>query len=182
MKITKFMIVAAALVAASTPAIAAETITVPFTQPDGGVTTGLYQGTVKVRVSGTGFSLGNIINDAFYLLPGFNHDGSFYQLTFGTSTLVGLTPAQNAVNFIPGGLPAPQANSIYNFLLATGTNTPTQLHFGVGDGVFSDNGGEFTVTISAVPEPAAWAMMITGFMLVGGALRVQRRVGIRAAN
>ncbi|WP_380879079.1 hypothetical protein ACFB49_20220 [Sphingomonas sp. DBB INV C78] len=34
-----------------------------------------------------------------------------------------------------------------------------------------------SVTVAAVPEPAAWAMMITGFGLVGGAMR-QRRTKI----
>ncbi|WP_282950020.1 MULTISPECIES: choice-of-anchor C family protein [unclassified Sphingopyxis] len=37
-----------------------------------------------------------------------------------------------------------------------------------------------TVSISAVPEPATWAMMLFGFVLVGGAMR--RRTAARPAN
>jgi hypothetical protein len=34
-----------------------------------------------------------------------------------------------------------------------------------------DGGGDFTLTITAVPEPANWALLITGFGLTGAALR-----------
>lgn len=37
-----------------------------------------------------------------------------------------------------------------------------------------------SVSISAVPEPATWAMMLFGFVLVGGAMR--RRTAARPAN
>ena len=153
---------------AVTPA-SAEILSVPFTQPDGGVTTGLYSGIVNVTVSGTGFSLGNLLNDAFYLFEGATpvHDSQYYQLTFGTSTLVPFNPAQNAVNFIVGGLPAYQPSHVYSFLLNTGTAIPTQLHFGVGDGQFSDNGGAYRIVVTGVPEPATWAMMLIGFAGLG---------------
>lgn len=42
---------------------------------------------------------------------------------------------------------------------------------------YGDNGGGFEVTLAplaAVPEPAAWAMMIVGFGLAGGAMRRRR--------
>ena len=162
---------------------AAETINVDFTTPDGGVTTGLYSGIVNVTVSGTGFSFGSALNDAFYIFsPGSpTHDGSYYQLTFGTSTLVGLNPAQNAVNFLVGPMPAYNPDHVYTFQLNTGAVSPTQLHFGVSDGDFGDNGGFYTVTIDgAVPEPASWAMMIGGLGLVGATLR-RRKAAVRFA-
>lgn len=165
---------ASAAMAITAPAYASETVSVPFTTPDGGVTTGLYSGVVSVRVEGSGFSLGQMTNDAFYLYDPVSHDPSYYQLTFGTSPLVAFNPAQNAVNFIIGGLPAYSPDHIYNFLLDTGAVSPTQLHFGVGDGIFADNGGAFRVTITAVPEPASWAMMIAGFGLAGAAMRRKR--------
>ena len=36
----------------------------------------------------------------------------------------------------------------------------------------------FSATITAVPEPATWAMMIAGFGLVGGAMRRRTRVAV----
>ena len=51
----------------------------------------------------------------------------------------------------------------------------------LGYGLNVDN---LTVTgnlASAVPEPATWAMMITGFGLAGGAIRSRRRVALVAA-
>lgn len=40
---------------------------------------------------------------------------------------------------------------------------------------------DVSLDISAVPEPASWAMMIAGFGLVGSALRTNRRRGTLAA-
>lgn len=37
-----------------------------------------------------------------------------------------------------------------------------------------------TITLDAVPEPAAWALMIVGFGAIGGAARAARRSGDRA--
>lgn len=42
-------------------------------------------------------------------------------------------------------------------------------------GVTTNGPVNYTLRISAVPEPATWAIMITGFGLAGGALRVRRR-------
>ena len=41
----------------------------------------------------------------------------------------------------------------------------------------ADNANSVDVTITAVPEPAAWAIMIAGFGLAGAALR-RRRLAI----
>lgn len=159
-----------------------ENLTATFTTPDGGVTTGAYDGLVEVTVSGTGFSEGTLINDAFYLVgPPPSHDPNYYQLTFGTTTLVGLDPAQDAVNSIvydldagtavtPPYVPAYEADDTYHFVLDTGSVSPVALHFGVSDGDFADNGGAYNISVtqlSAVPEPASVAMFGAGLLGLG---------------
>jgi hypothetical protein len=168
----KHALAAAALAALFTaPAFASETVIAPFTTPDGAITTGTYDNIVQITVSGVGQSLGTDFNDAFYVytdgsgnpVPPFN-DPSFYQLTFGTTTLVPLDPAQDIKNFLVGPIPAFDSGHTYTFDINTGVSTPTQLHFGVSDGDFADNSGAFTVTIAqvAVPEASTWAMMLLG--------------------
>lgn len=48
------------------------------------------------------------------------------------------------------------------------------------EGTWGTNGGAYSGTLNylpaAVPEPAAWALMIAGFGLVGGTMRSRRRV------
>lgn len=61
----------------------------------------------------------------------------------------------------------------YNFV---GSGSPTTLAFN------SQNAGSWgaaldNVSVSAVPEPANWAMMLLGFGLIGGAMRRRVRVG-----
>ena len=67
-------------------------------------------------------------------------------------------------------------NYTYNF---TATSASTTLSFASQNatayGAVLDN-----VSVSAVPEPATWAMMLFGFALVGGAMR--RRTKTRPAN
>ena len=178
----RFAILAASIAllgAGSAAAATSESLTASFLTADGGVTVGGYDNQVRVTVSGVGQSLGSDFNDAFYVYdPGPpSHDPNYYQLTFGTSALVGFDPAQDAVNDIVGGLPAYNPDHIYSFILNTGATTPTALHFGVGDGNFSDNSGEYWITVTqlGVPEPATWAIMLAGFGGLGAALRQRRR-------
>ena len=179
----------AALIGA-VPAVASssETFSASFLQADGGVSAGAYHGSVQVTVYGVGNSSAGELNDAFYIFDdgqgnpiGPGHDGSYYQLTFGTSTLVGLNPGQDAVNFIPSGLPSYNSDHIYTFVLNTGAVAPTQLHFGVSDGIFSDNGGQYTIQLTQLgaPEPTSWALMLLGVGGVGAALR-RRKVAVSA--
>lgn len=44
-----------------------------------------------------------------------------------------------------------------------------------GEYTFDSTGYQGTVSYTAVPEPASWAMMIGGFGMVGGAMRSRRR-------
>lgn len=154
----------------------AETITASFAMPDGGVTTGLYDGQVRITVSGGGSSNGLAFNDAFYQLPAGGspvHDGSYYQLTFSTTALQPLMPGQDAYLAIVGGLPAFSADNIYSFVLDTGVFTPSILHFGVSDGNFSDNSGAYTITVAQVPEPAS--ILLVGAGLATAAAFRRRR-------
>lgn len=162
----------------------AETVSVTFQQPDGGVSSGLYNGQVLLNVSGVGKSLGNSLNDAFYVFTDGGgspiapfHDGSYYQLTFGTSPLVAFSPAQDASNFLAAPLPAYNPNHDYTFVLNTGLVAPGALHFGVSDGIFADNDGGYRVTITqlgSVPEPGSVALLI-GSSVAGFSLLRRRR-------
>lgn len=163
----------------------AEIVSATFLQADGGVTVGTYSGTVHITISGTGQSAGTAFNDAFYVYsPGAPlHFSDYYQLTFGTSTLLPFTPSQDAYLAIIGGVPAYNASHTYSFDLNTGAAVPTKLHFGVSDGNFTDNSGSYSISVtSAVPEPSTWAMMILGFAGVGYmAYRRKLKPGMMAA-
>ena len=52
---------------------------------------------------------------------------------------------------------------------------------GIATGSLALNVGEVGVPISAVPEPASWALMIMGFLGLGTALRLGRSRGIGVA-
>lgn len=170
---------AVALLATAAPAFAAESINVSFATPTGGTSVNTYYGLVNVTVTGTGQSDGTKLNDAFYSLdPAGARNSAFYQLTFGTSALVGNNSAQNASNFLVGSLPAYRNDNTYTFTLNTGLaqSAASQLFFGVSDGVFSDNSGSYSIQLSqAVPEPATWAMMLMGFGMIGFGLRSYQR-------
>ena len=76
----------------------------------------------------------------------------------------------------PGGNSNGAMNWLNNSFTFTATNASTNLAFatdGSSNGFYGaalDN-----VLLSAVPEPAAWAMMIGGFAIVGGTVRRRRR-------
>lgn len=168
------------LAVGAVPAMAAETVSVGFRAPTGGQSVGLWAGVVTLRVEGTGFSRGNAINDAFYDVASQTLNTGYYALGFGTSPLLAFTPTNNIQNFLVGPVPAFAASSIYTFDVNTGTAVPSTLYFGVTDGAYGDNGGGYRVTISQVPEPANWALLIAGFGLTGAAMRRRRHAAIAA--
>ena len=55
---------------------------------------------------------------------------------------------------------------------------PGSVSFYLFDDNLSDNSGGVSLAVAAVPEPATWAMLITGFGMVGFAAR--RRTLARA--
>ena len=76
-----------------------------------------------------------------------------------------------------------QAAGVADFFLRFDRNTLETLNYVYYDGVtpaFGGAPGDVTVT-AAVPEPAAWAMLILGFGLVGSAMRKRQSVRLRTA-
>ena len=79
------------------------------------------------------------------------------------------------LNYGSGGsgiLTVQLTDALFNKGIFWGT-TPGEKHGGYVDATF-------TLTQSAVPEPATWAMMITGFGLVGAAMRRRQRAVVTA--
>ena len=171
----------------------AENLVALFAANAGATTTGTYTGFVEILVSGSGFSLGSAINDAFYLTQsGQGLANNFYHLGLGTSAqpwnVASVnTPALGVERFMsfidgvgssgPGSIPGFNSDSNYNFVIDLSSQS-SQLTFGVLDGIYSDNGGAYQLSVwqlrpgaPAVPEPATWLMMIVGFGAVGAAVR-----------
>ena len=202
-----FLIAAATLPATAATTIAgaytrvstAETITAAFTAPAGTSSVRQYTGSVEVLVSGTGFSLGSAINDAFYFAPSGTDTGAYYKLAIGTSAqpLAPFDTTRNAsrlINFIDGvgavsfgTAPAYSPTNSYRFVADIG-GLSSLLSFGVLDGNFGDNGGQYNVTlwqlapgVSAVPESSTWLMMIVGFGAAGAVMRRRKSAGVSIA-
>ncbi len=138
---------------------------------DAVVTTGLYSGLVELNVSGTGQSEAARYNDAFWVYTGvpspYNHT-IWYQLNVSTQTLLGrldigfntstTPPTQLAKHKIvydldadtevsPVYVPAYRSDHTYSIVVDLGTDVPSQVHFGVADGIFSDNSGAYTIRL-----------------------------------
>lgn len=173
------------------PTTPTETLSAVFTDPDGGVSTFAYSGFVQVQVTGIGNAYFAYLNDAFHVFdpgPAPASDDGYYQLTFSRSTLTGFTTTQDAANYIVYDLdadlkvtapytPTYRADHSYRFVLAVGS-PPIALHFGVADGLYSDNGGSFTLTLQqlaerSIPEPSTFALL--GLGLAGLAASRRRK-------
>lgn len=119
--------------------------------------------------------------------------GQTYDLSLWLRQYAGSTPGTGGFSVFFGGqqitnqtfAPADfgYTQFIFTGLVATGTSTDLQIHLRQDLGqLFLD---DVSVTASgpvtpAVPEPASWALMITGFGLVGAAMR-RRATTVRFA-
>ena len=104
-----------------------------------------------------------------------------------------LTPLNSQVFFIGDGKNSGGVTQVFNIPQA---GRGRQLVLGLTDACgysgapscYGDNSGSFVVNYtlnspasSAAPEPASWAMMLTGFGAVGGAMRRRQRVSVSFA-
>ena len=108
-----------------------------------------------------------------------------WAFTDASGQLVTDPDAMNVIYFGPGN---------YGYVFGKSSSaTPagsTQLQFGLNDDIFGDNTGSLDVCVGSsfdacfptpgVPEPAAWALLVTGFALTGLAVR-RRRHGFAPA-
>lgn len=165
-----------------------EAVTAVFTTAEGGSTTGTYSDMVRLTVSGTGESAGAQLNDAFWIFTNWAHNpitpwtaGDLYQLVVKTQPLLPLYPAYEARHFIvydldagtevtPTYVPTYRSDHVYSFVIDLGTSVPSNLHFGVSDGYFLDNSGQYNIKVaqlSVIPAPGAIMLGSIGAGLVG---------------
>lgn len=144
-------------------------------------------------VTGAGFG-GTVVGTRTATLPLFPLDRALHPYDFDLTGTI-LTPGQTYTALLSttstrlGVVFGPTINiytgqqlggDAYAFgrLFASGSGVPADCTQ-VGD---CDLNFRFTATTSgAVPEPAAWATMLAGFGMVGGALRRHRRNGVTAS-
>ena len=110
-------------------------------------------------------------------------------LDFTTTSFASLSPALQQAFFIGDGLTGDNSGTTQIFYVPTGATT---LYLGISDACgynggpscYDDNYDSFSVTTTAsggaVPEPANWVLMVTGFGLLGWTIR-QRGVQARLA-
>jgi len=161
--------------------------------PEGLVTIRLYDGNLATG-SATLIFTGEFGADIFphYTYPSITPDSAQY-VQFdvrGANYLV--TPGQIfsvTIDYVPDGAEIASAYAISQITSSDGTIVLDPYAGGTsfyGDSrnpgaVFADRsdiGFRSFVDVTAVPEPASWALMIGGFALAGGTLRGRRRVAI----
>jgi hypothetical protein len=81
----------------------------------------------------------------------------------------------NGMSFMVGSTGNVEFRFLENLATLSGPQTLTIFGESFGEGSY---GGTVAFSPAAVPEPAAWAMMILGFGLVGVGMRLTRRSGV----
>jgi len=107
--------------------------------------------------------------------------GDYYQLAVNTQPLLPFDPTYEARHFIvydldagtevtPTYVPTYRSDHVYSFVIDLGTSVPSNLHFGVSNGIFSDNSGAYNIEVaqlSVIPAPGAILLGGIGVALVG---------------
>ena len=102
-------------------------------------------------------------------------NGTITGTTIGSGFIVGGTPIPAGTETLTAGFPEVGIGGPL-FI-----NAGDSIYLTVGnDGDFRFDSTQFVVSLTAVPEPASWAMLIAGFGLPGAALRRRRAVAITA--
>ena len=131
-------------------------------------------GSNNYTTAGDGFpnTLGSTANsDPSYLLTLNFADGATISGQYLGSTFTGGTSARagNLIYKLTGfGWDRSPADNVSQFRAVSGNNP-------------ADYTGQFAFSITDVPEPATWAMLMLGFGAIGGAMRYRRRTATKLA-
>jgi hypothetical protein len=146
---------------------------------------------IEYRISGAGHSAvfrldANPVPE--FLDPGYSFGVTTTGLFDGVANLVGVTfyldPFEGPADVAAGGLTYLDNTSFFSFDVAGpqlfgGTiDAPTLRAFAPEQLTDLSTGETITLSARAVPEPAAWAMMVAGFGLAGAAMRRRTSLAI----
>lgn len=155
------------------PGTVTENVSVSFTTPTGGKTVNNYSGYVMLTISGTGTANAGALNDAFYLIgPPQTYDLNYFQLAVDSADLTPNEPTADVVTSIAYDvdagkevrsqpyLPLYRANNTYTIIIDTTLllshgSVPAALRFGVSDTNFTDNSGNYNVTVTQLISQSA---------------------------
>jgi hypothetical protein len=133
---------------------------------------GYIPGSVHSSLSDFAASVSNTLPAGLLLDPGFTDNGSIPDLVFtytGPNFQLTGGPYASQVDFT--GL---TADSIFSHFTTGSFSAVAVKNDGAEAGTTTYNVGQVAVPISAVPEPATWAMFLLGFGAIGWSLRARK--------